>query len=323
MTDPNRFAGGVVDLGEVKARAEARAQRQSNAGPGGGGAESAGTQAVAAFFTVTEENFETEVLRRSIQVPVIVLVGSGRSDVSEQLKNDLRELAEAGGLSFLVGYLDADATPQIAQALGVRNLPTVMAIGAGRPLANFEGGQPRENLRQWLDAVIEAVGGQLQGLPPGTVQAGAIEQDTEQDAEPAEDPRLAQATEALNAGDFDAAIAVYDEMLAEDPADAEIKQARGTVELLKRLDPANRSTDALQDAEDDPDDVDKQLAGADAEVVAGVPEQAFTRLLETMKRTTGEEKTRVKDRLLELFGLFEPADPRVREARTKLASALF
>ena len=321
MTDPNRFAGGVVDLGEVKARAEARAQRQAAAGPGGADTESAGAEAVAAFFTVTEENFETEVLRRSIQVPVIVLVGSGRSDVSEELKADLRELAEAGGLQFLVGYVDADATPQIAQALGVRNLPTVLAIGAGRPLANFEGGQPRESLRQWVDAVIEAVGGQLQGLPPGTVQAEA--QVAEQDPEPAEDPRLTQATEALNAGDFDAAIAVYDEMLAENPADAEIKQARGTVELLKRLDPANRSTDALQDAEDHPDDVDKQLAGADAEVVAGVPEQAFARLLETMKRTTGEEKTRVKDRLLELFALFEPADPRVREARTKLASALF
>lgn len=321
MTDPNRFTGGVVDLGEVKARAEARAQRQAAAGPGGTGAESAGTEAVAAFFTVTEQNFETEVLRRSIQVPVIVQVGSGRSDVSEDLKKDLRELAEAGRLRFLVGYVDADATPQIAQALGVRNLPTVMAVGAGRPLANFEGGQPRDSLRQWVDSVVEAVGGQLQGLPPGTVQAETAA--AEQNTEPAEDPRLAQATEALNAGDFDAALAIYDGMLAEDPANAEIKQARGTVELLKRLDPANRSTDALQEAEDDPDDVDKQLAGADAEVVAGAPEQAFERLLETMKRTAGDEKTRVKDRLLELFDLFEPADPRVREARTKLASALF
>lgn len=321
MTDPNRFAGGVVDLGEVKARAEARAQQQANSGPGGGAA-SAGAESVAAFFTVTEENFENEVLRRSLQVPVIVLVGSERSDVSTDLHKDLQKLAEAGQLQFLVGYVDADATPQIAQALGVRNLPTVLAIGAGRPLANFEGGQPSESLQQWVDAVIEAVGGQLQGLPPGTVQAAAAEP-VEQDAEPAEDPRLAQATEALNTNDFDAAIAVYDEILAEDPANAEIKQARGTVELLKRLDPANRSTDALQEAEDHPEDVAKQLAGADAEVVAGVPEQAFDRLLETMKRTAGDEKTGVKDRLLELFGLFETADPRVREARTKLASALF
>jgi putative thioredoxin len=42
-----------------------------------------------------------------------------------------------------------------------------------------------------------------------------------------------------------------------------------------------------------------------------------------VKSTSGDERTRVKDRLLELFSLVDPADPRVIKARAELANALF
>ena len=103
----------------------------------------------------------------------------------------------------------------------------------------------------------------------------------------------------------------------------QIKQARDTTVLLQRLDPANQTEDPIAAAEGDKGDVDKQMRAADAEVVAGAPEKAFDRLIETMKTTAGDEKSRLRERLLELFGLFEGNDPRVMEARTKLASALY
>lgn len=297
MTNP-RYVAGALDLGALKQQAEERS----------GG--------VPAFFTVTPANLESDVLRRSLQIPVIVMVGSDQAEGNAQMKQDFTELADAGSLSFTVGYVDVDATPEIAQALGVRGVPTVLAVAAGQPVTNFEGVQPRAALEQWVTQIVQAVGPQLQGLPEGAAPAG--------DDAPPEDPRLEQATAALNAGDFAAATAVYDEIIAENPPNvAEIKQARGTVELIQRLDPQNRTTDAIQDAQEDPGSVDKQLDAADAEVVAGVPERAFDRLIETMKTLAGEDRTRVKDRLLELFALFENSDPRVREARTKLASALY
>ncbi|ATZ07673.1 co-chaperone YbbN [Corynebacterium sp. HMSC06C06] len=296
MTGP--YVGGALDLGALKKKAEA-----PNDAPAG----------IAAFFEVTEENFEAELIRRSAEVPVIALIGSPRSPASEQLKADLKSLAEAGNLSFIVGYINADVVPQVAQVFGVQNLPTTVAIAAGQPVTNFEGAQPKDALEQWTGTLVEKLGPQLRGLSGGEAQ----------EESEAPDSRLHVAEEAMNRGDFDAAIAQYDEILASEPDNVEIKQARNTTVLLKRLDPANRSEDPVAAADAEPQDVAKQLDAADAEVVAGTPEKAFDRLIEGMKRTAGDEKQTLKDRLLELFGLFESSDPRVLKARTQLASALY
>ena len=303
MNNQHRYVSGAIDLGEVKARAEAREQAAAAAArPAGSGP--------APFITVTPDNFEVEVVRRSTQVPVVVLVGTPRSPESEQLKTDFQSLATAAGGTFIVGYVDADATPTVAQAFGVQALPTVIALGGGRPLTQFEGGQPIDALRSWVDSLVEQVGPQLSGL-----------EETPAEEEP-EDPRLEAALSALNVGDFDAAIAVYDEILAETPGDTNITQARDTAKLLKRLDPVNQTEDPIAAAEAAPEDVEKAFRAADAEVVAGAPERAFDRLIGLMTAVPGE-KARVRDRLIELFALFDAADPRVTTARTKMASALF
>ena len=303
MTGP--YVGGALDLGAIKQQAEAKAkaQEQGNAGAPAG---------IQPFFDVTEENFENDLVRRSAEVPVIALIGSPRSPASEQLKKDFEEMAAAGGLKFIVGYVNADVVPQVAQAFGVQNLPTTVAIAAGQPVTNFEGSQPRENLEQWIAAIVEKLGPQLRGLSEGQ-------------PEPAQeaDPRLLVAEDALNAGDFDAAIAAYDEVLAAEPDNAEIKQARATTVVLKRLKASSAAGDPIAEAKENPQDVDKQLAAADAHIVAGTPDVAFAQLIDAMKVTAGDDKARLKDRLLELFALYDSGDPRVLAARTQLASALY
>lgn len=305
MTGP--YVGGALDLGAIKQQAEAKAkaQEQGNAGAPAG---------IQPFFDVTEENFEQDLVRRSAEVPVIALIGSPRSPASEQLKKDFEEMAAAGGLKFIVGYINADVVPQVAQVFGVQNLPTTVAIAAGQPVTNFEGSQPRENLEQWIAAIVEKLGPQLRGLS---------EAQPEQPQEEEADPRLLVAEDALNAGDFDAAIAAYDEVLAAEPDNAEIKQARATTVVLKRLKASSSEGDPIAAAEAAPQDVDKQLAAADALIVAGTPDRAFTQLINAMKVTAGDDKARLKDRLLELFALYDSGDPRVLAARTQLASALY
>lgn len=278
MTEPH-FTGGAIDLGPLADRNEAT--------PTGG---------FEPFITVDETSVEQQVFQRSLQIPVVVLIGTPRSADSESLKAQFQKLA-AGQRAFMVAYVDADATPQVAQAMGVRVLPTVVALAGGRPVANFEGSQPAAELEQWVGALVSQLGPQLQGLDDD----GAAK-------EPETDPRLDQATAALNAGDFDAATAIYDQILAEDPTNAEITQAKAAVAVLKRA----------QSQGEPEDDVEKQLQLADKAFVAGDPEAAFDRLLGMVKA-----EPRAKERLLELLKLLEPSDPRVIAARTRLASALF
>lgn len=290
MTQP-QFTGGAVDLAALAQQAEARKElAESTFEP---------------FIEVTERDVEAKAFERSTQIPVVLMVGTARSPESEQLKATLASLA-AGQREFLVAYVNADAHPQLAQALGVRALPTVVALAAGRPVTNFEGNQPAEQLTQWLQALVQNIGPQLSGL--------SDEADSTEEAE----PRLAQAEAAVQAGDYDAAIAVYDEMLAQDPANAEVKQAKATVAVLKRFNPQTRTSDPIADAAADPTDMAKQLDAADAEVLAGNPEAAFERLLAHVK--TSPE---AKDRLLELLLLFDANDPLIKRTRTNLASALF
>ena len=79
----------------------------------------------------------------------------------------------------------------------------------------------------------------------------------------------------------------------------------------------------MKDAITSPDDLEIQMQCADIEVVSGYLEPAFARLLRLIQLLDGPEKKRAKDRLLELFALVDPADPRVIKARAALANALF
>ena len=223
MTQP-QFSGGAVDLAALAQQAEARKELAETA--------------FEPFIEVTERDVETKAFERSTQIPVVLMIGTARSPESEQLKATLEALA-AGQRDFLVAYLNADAHPQLAQALGVRALPTVVALAAGQPVTSFEGNQPEAQLKQWVAALVSNLGPQLAGLGGGEGTA---------DTEPPADPRLAQAEAAVQSGDFDAAINAYDAILADDPANSEVKQAKATVEVLKRFNPQNRSTDPLAEA---------------------------------------------------------------------------
>lgn len=299
------LGAGAVDLGQLAERAQARREME--------------TTPFSPFITVTEADLEARVFQRSAQIPVVLLVGTARSEESEALQETLRTLAQ-GQREFLVAYLDADSNTQIIQLLGVRALPTVIALAAGRPVANFEGNQPAPELKQWLDSLVKNVGPQLEGL-------GESDDDVDAAKDAAHSSSFAAANAALNVGDFDAALALYDEVLAADPTNSEAKRAKAAVYVVKRLDPLNRDSDPIQEADAAPQDAAKQLVAADAEVLAQEPERAFDRLLRVIQSDpagpAGAVASGAKERLFELFALFDPADTRVIQARTNLASVLF
>lgn len=292
MAEP-QFAQGAIDLSALAQQPSSTGSQPTN----------------ASELQVRADNI-TELIEASKQQPAVVLIGTARSEASEGLRTTLGQLSTEMPGAFTFAYADTDAHADVAQMFGVRALPTVVALYQGQPLANFEGEQPKEALVQWIQAIQKAIG---QEPTEPTVSA---EQETP------EDPRFAEATEALNRGDFDAAIAVYERVLASEPKNLEAKQARDNARLLSRLQ-QQRGTDPIAQANADPNNIELAFAAADAEIAQGTPQAAFSRLIGLLRSISGKEKDAVRDRLVELFALFEPSDARVLQARAEMANALF
>ncbi|MDI9895707.1 tetratricopeptide repeat protein [Rhodococcus sp. IEGM 1381] len=293
---------GAVDLSVLKDR-PAPAPAAEPAGEAGG---------LAPIVDVTAATFEAEVLQRSTQVPVIVDLGSARSPQSQSLTRQLGQMAVEAGGAWVLARVDVDSNPQIAQAFGVQAIPTVVAVAAGQPLADFQGTQSDEQLRQWLQAVEQATAGKLTG-PPG---ATAAEPEPE-----IEDPRIVAAEEAIDEGDFDKAAAAYEAIIDAEPKNTDAVAALRQVKFLARV--QNVAPDAIETADADPTNIQARIEAADAEMAGQEPEQAFARLIDGIKISAGDDRTALRTRLLELFELFDPADPLVVSARRKLASALY
>jgi len=259
---------------------------------------------------VTEADFETKVLRRSLEVPVVVVLYSQRSPGSVELVKLFERLVGSAGGSWELATIEAEPNMRIAQAFGVQGIPTVIAVAAGQPLADFQGSQPEEQVKQWLAAVVDAVRGKLPG-------AG----DDQGEAPAPEDPRFVAAEEALDRGDIAGAEAAYEAILAAEPGNEEAKAALRQVRFFARA--RELPADAIAVADADPGNIDAAFTAADAELFNQQPEAAFDRLIGLIKRTAGDDRNRVRTRLVELFELFDTADPVVVAARRKLATALY
>jgi putative thioredoxin len=293
------LAAGAVDLSGLKQRAQ---QKASAPGPAGRGAEPGGTE-------ITEANFEEEVIARSDELPVVVALWSPRSDACVELVDTLAGLAAADNGKWSLATVNVDVAPRVARIFGVDAVPTVVALAAGQPISSFQGVQPADQLRRWVDSLLQATDGKLKG-------AGAFEEDSEE-----VDPELAQAREQLEAGDFDAAKQSYQVVLDANPGSAEAKGAIRQIDFLSRA--TAQRPDAVAVADAAPGDVAAALAAADVQILNQEVGAAFERLIALVRSTSGDERGAVRTRLIELFELFDPADPEVVAGRRNLANALY
>ncbi|MFD4292486.1 tetratricopeptide repeat protein [Rhodococcus sp. NPDC058532] len=296
---------GAVDLSGLKDRPQPPAAPTASTPAGDGSATG-----LSPVVDVSEATFEAEVLERSMQVVVLVALWSPRSDASVAFAGELESLALDGDGTWVLAKVDVDANMRIAQAFGVQGIPTVVAVAAGQPIADFQGVQPVDQVQGWLGQVLAATAGKLSGPPPVD---GA-------EPEP-EDPRFVAAEDALADGDLDGAEAAYQAILDAEPGNKQAVAAQRQVRFLARV--QNVAPDAVTAAAAEPANVAAQLDAADALLYTQQPEEAFTLLIDAIRRYAGDDKTTVRTRLLELFELFDQADPLVVAARRKLASALY
>src|SRR5581483_716632 len=206
----------------------------------------------------------------------------------KQLGPVLERLADEAAGSWLLAKVDVDANPGLAQVFGIQGIPAVRAFVGGREVAEFTGALPEPAVREWLERL---------GPSPADL---AYEEGAALEAA----GRLAEAAER------------YRHALAEAPAHTAAATALTRVELAQRTAGLDRSELERRagDAVLDLADLDAQNGDFDA---------AFGRLVDTLRRTAGDERERVRLRLVALLDLPPAGDPRVSAARRAMANALF
>jgi putative thioredoxin len=275
---------------------------------------------VAYAVQVTEQNFQ-EILEGSRSAPVLLAFESpSRSPESVQLADDLQTLSNEFEGRFLLGRVDIDAVPQIAQAMQIPSVPLVVLVAQGRPMPLLQDAAPIEELRQAITQVLQqltATG--FTGRHQPRSGGGEVDEET---GEEQIDPRYVPAQDALERGDIDAAVTEYEKLVAANPADTEAAAGLAMARLLKRTEGVDLG-EARAAAAENPDDVAAQTLVADLDLLGGHVDDAFTRLVDLVRRTTDEDRDAARTHLIGLFGAVGNEDPRVQRARRDLASALF
>jgi putative thioredoxin len=265
-------------------------------------------------FDVTEATFQTDVVERSLQQLVVIDLWAEWCGPCKQLSPVLERLAAEANGAWVLAKVDVDANPRISQLFGVQSIPTIVAVGGGQPVDAFSGALPEPEIRKWLSSLLDALRDKLPGIR-------AAEEANGGPVEEPEDPRFVEAEDAFEKGDFEAAQAAYERILDVEPANELAKTALAQVKFTARAEAA--APDAIEKADAAPADIDAQLAAADLEVAEQKVEEGFARLVAAVRRTAGDERNRVREHLVALFELFDPADERVSKARRNLAGALY
>lgn len=329
---------GAVDLSGLGARGGA--PRPGQAPPGaapfgssGGGMPSGGVPGrTGALVHASDATFES-VVNASLTTPLVLVLWTPQVPESLQHLRDLAGEARAKDGRFQVVGIDLADNPGIMQALTpilqqtfgqVSALPVVMGLLGGQPMPFYLGVQDMAQVDQLLEKFLEAaVANAVTGRVDVSADGGEGQGDDGDSADEQELPPLHQtAYDAIERGDWAAAVSAYEQALAQDPADELAKLGLGQVRLLERTSRLDLAA-VRQAAADRPDDVQAQIDAADVDAVGGHVEDAFLRLIDVVRRTAGEDRDAARTHLIGLFDVIGAHDPRVQKARSSLMSALF
>lgn len=255
---------------------------------------------------VTVENLSNEILPLSLVRPVIVLMWSSRSPESMEMVKTIGKLEVDYKTAFALARVDIDSNPEVAQAFQTKSIPYAVAIIAEQMVPLFEQSYPEAQVKMVIDKVLTLASEQGIGEAP-------VEQI---------EPEEVEAMDALDSGDYSAAEAAYKKWLARKPAENLAKLGLAQTQLLIRTEGLDLKEVVAQSTAS-PTDIELQLKAADVEIVNGGVEASFSRLLSVIRETSGDDRTKAKNHLLNLFALVDPSDPRLAAARKELASALF
>ncbi len=312
MTVPQFSRPGAVDLSPL---------RKPTSGPATPGAVPPTASGSSYAFDVTsEQSLRSDVLERSLSVVVLVSFWSQEAPTSIDINNTLTKLAEDFAGRFLLAKVDVGANPELAQALGIPQVPLVVAALRGQLAPLIQEPLPEAEMRTLLEQILEAaVANGVTGNAQPVAGSTSAEKAQPDEEVPAKHP---EAEAAFLAGDLDTAIAGYEEALKASPGDDEATLGLAQAQLLKRTQGVDAAA-AREAAVQRPNDIDVQMLAADLDLIDGRVDDAFRRLIELVRRSSGDDRDAARKHLIGMFAVIGDDDPLVVRARQQLASALF
>ena len=268
---------------------------------------------VPAFVVEVNQANLKPIIELSSIVAVVVSFYSQANEESLTLNSKLEKLANASEGKWLLAKIDLDANPEIASAFGV-NLPaTIAVILEGEPKPLFQGDQPESALVDFLGKLVEVAASQ--GLN-GTLEVDGAET---KEVEPQLSESEIAALDAIDKGDFGAAVNIYEEELKQNPGNEELAARLAQVKLVERT----YNADLEKELSVEPTSVAIAMRKADFHLAVGQSEEAFELLLAWFDKADGEERKALSSLFLELFNVVGKSHPAVVEARKLLAAKMF
>lgn len=274
----------------------------------------------ASIIDVDETTFDDDVVKRSHEVPVVVDFWAAWCQPCRVLGPELEDAVAARDGEVVLAKVDVDRNPALSQRFGVRGIPAVKAFRGGAVVDEFTGAVGRARIDGFLDGIVPTEADRL------AARGQAVEASDPDAAAEA----FARALE-LDPDHRDAAIGLAALVARDDPQRAldlvrphrpfpaaeavvttvELAQAGGvdTAELRRRLD-------------DEPADHETRLLLGRALAADGDYAEAVEHLLDAV-RAGGEVREAAREQLVALFGLLGDDHELTRDARRRLAAALY
>jgi putative thioredoxin len=292
----------------------------------------------AFIFDTSTENFETDVLKLSLEKPVLIEFWAPWCGPCKQLMPVLEQLVGSRQGKIAMAKVNIDESPELAQAFRVQSVPMVVALYKGQPVTGFAGVRPPKD----IDHLIEQLLAMHNQNQPEALDITAS---------------LKEAALLLDAGDLGSAQNLYAAILSQDALQVEaylgmvrVMIAAGEIEQAENMitgAPVQISSDIkfaaaktalelaknAQNAGDlgtlerritlDPNDLQAKFDYAESCFAHGQKDKAVDALISIIRANRTWEDDKAKTLLLKYFEGWGFADPASVAGRKKLSSVLF
>jgi len=284
----------------------------------------------------SEANFMADVIEASKEVPIIVDFWAPWCGPCKTLGPLLEEAVKAAGGAVKMVKVNVDEAQMIAGQLQIQSIPTVYAFFQGQPVDGFQGALPGSEIKAFIDRVIQAAGGEVDGGLDEAVAAAEemLEQGAAADAAQTfaailgEEPNHAGAYGGLvrahiATGDLDQAEAVLNGAPIEISHAPELEAAHAQLDLARQAADAGPVAELTAAVEADPNNHQARFDLATALHANGDVEEAVAQLLDLFRRDREWNDGAAKAQLFTIFEALKPNDPVVLNGRRKLSSMIF